>query len=208
MCEKSVSCLILVLVYVSLGNTVFADDCHEHCIHCHAATCKLCRHNLYLHNGTCVHMCPSGYKETVQNVYSNDDSGREIGLECQKRLIESGNVLVALGESKYGGVPPYQVTNVIQVAIAEYCVATLSADGSVAAWGNYFEFGVNHCGGVAPANLDNVTQLYACQHAFCALHQNHIENSRVRPSQPRFVFQRLQCYSLMPLRQRCIRRQN
>ena len=159
MCGKSISCLILALVYVSLGNTVFADDCHEHCIHCHAATCKLCRHNLYLHNGTCVHMCPSGYKETVQNVYGNDDSGREIGLECQKRLIESGNVLVAIGESKYGGVPPYQVTNVIQVAIAEYCVATLSADGSVAAWGNYFEFGVNHCGGVAPANLDNVTQL-------------------------------------------------
>ena len=76
MCEKSISCLILVLVYVSLGNTVFADDCHEHCIHCHAATCKLCRHNLYLHNGTCVHMCPSGYKETVQNVYGNDDRRR------------------------------------------------------------------------------------------------------------------------------------
>ena len=27
MCGKSISCLILALVYVSLGNTVFADDC-------------------------------------------------------------------------------------------------------------------------------------------------------------------------------------
>ena len=36
-------------------------------------------------------MCPSGYKETVQNVYGNDDSGREIGLEGQKAALLTPN---------------------------------------------------------------------------------------------------------------------
>ena len=156
---NNIMLLLLVSIYMIYIGIVAAyiDNCHEHCIHCAAndgTTCKLCRHNLYLYNGTCVEACPNEYKETVQNVIGDQGHwGRESGLECQNKLTTTGNVLVAIGEDKYGGVPPYPVTNVIQVAISNNCVASLSSDGTVKAWGNYYLYGQSHCGGVAPPDL-------------------------------------------------------
>ena len=176
----SVVLLLVYLIILSMGAIIaeaaYEDNCHEHCIHCSAEdggkTCKMCRHNLYLYNGTCVSKCPSGYKETAQHINGDQGAyGRERGLRCQDHLL-TGNVLVAVGEDKMGGVPPYPVTNVVQFVVAINCVAALSSDGTVKAWGNYYLYGGAHCGGVAPPNLKNVTQLYASGFGVCALHVN------------------------------------
>ena len=68
--KKTHSVMLLLVIFIGIV-AAYTDNCHEHCIHCSATdgtTCKLCRHNLYLHNGTCIEACPNGYKETVQNV--------------------------------------------------------------------------------------------------------------------------------------------
>eukprot|EP00942_MAST-04A_sp_MAST-4A-sp1_P012163 g12163.t1 len=169
--------LFIFAVAVLSFTNAYTDNCHEHCIHCSASdgnTCKKCRHNLYLYNGTCVEACPNEHKETVQHVIGDQGYwGRESGLECQNKLTTTGNVLVAVGQDKMGGVPPYPVINVIQVAIATHCVASLSSDGTVKAWGNYYLYGGSHCGGVAPPNLKDVKQLYASGFGMCALHYNN-----------------------------------
>ena len=107
---------IFVVAVLSFTNA-YTDNCHEHCIHCSASdgnTCKKCRHNLYLYNGTCVEACPNEYKETVQHVIGDQGYwGRESGLECQNKLTTTGNVLVAVGQDKMGGVPPYPVISIL-----------------------------------------------------------------------------------------------
>ena len=92
--------------------------------------CKRCRHNLYLHNGTCVSACPEGFVE--QRPLWVFSWKREIGRTCQ---LKSDGSVKAWGSSRHGGSDPELTSGVVTIFSKYKAFAALKSDGSVKAWG-------------------------------------------------------------------------
>ena len=76
---------------------------HQYCIQYDddGSTCLRCRHNMYLHNGTCAAECPITHVAKRRNwVFSH---GRMIGKKCELPLNSENKFTVAWGDPTKGG---------------------------------------------------------------------------------------------------------
>jgi hypothetical protein len=132
--------------------------------HCHrngTSGCVTCRHNWYLHNGTCLETCPTGYVERRPSWVF--EWKREIGRTCaQNRSLG----VVAWGHSSYGGnASSVDLSSGVQTIFStQYAFAALKTDGSVVAWGHS-----SYGGDASGVTLTNVQTIFSTYYAFAAL---------------------------------------
>ena len=177
--ETTLTCETKKFVLACGMQDSICDRCHEHCQHCDidGKTCLECRHNMYLHNGTCIHQCPDGYVHHQRNwVRSN---GRMVGNKCVLNLVNS--VITGWGMNFKGAYVPAEIqfsTQVKTIVASWQAFAALNADGSVVAWGDPLHGGsVPHEAGdyysgypnVDVTKLKNIVRLFSGKMAFVAL---------------------------------------
>ena len=154
--------VLIFLIIVTCANGV----CREHCNWCDEQNnvCKECRHNLYLHNGTCTTTCPNGYvkrRDKTTTLFRYHFS--MVGNVCE-RILDDNTFLRSWGNSGVG-TPPSSSLNLTFVYATNYAFAALQKNGSVIAWGR------EGYGGKTPAsNINkNIADIYRTERAFAAL---------------------------------------
>ena len=119
--------VIVILSIVALLVNQVHSAIHEHCTQYDddGSTCLKCRHNMYLHDGTCVEECPSTYVAKRRNWVF--DYGRMVGNRCELPLNSENKFLVAWGHSSRGGTLPTSIASLKNITTIFSTVGAFAA---------------------------------------------------------------------------------